>query len=176
MFLAFFIMAVFAIGMFTAAIKDASTMTIPNWVSLLVLGGFVLVIPFMWSSWGEVGEPWLILGEHLAVGMTVFLASFIIFAFGWFGGGDAKLIAVTSFWWQWTDLMLYLMYTTLAGGVLAILIIFGRQFVPANAIKFAWLHRLLKDQKKMPYGLALAYGALVTLPQSTIFNAALGVT
>ncbi len=175
MILAFFIIMVFAAGMLTAAIRDASTMTIPNWASLLILGGFILVIPFMWSSWAAIGSPWSILGEHAAVGITVFVAGFVIFAFGWLGGGDAKLMAATAFWWQWPDLLLYLVYTTFAGGVLAILIVFGRKFIPAQALTMPWLHRLMKDETKMPYGLALAFGALVTLPQSAIFNAALGL-
>ncbi len=175
MFLALFICMVFSAAMFTAVIRDASTMTIPNWASLLVLGGFMLVIPFIWSSWAAAGSPWLTLGEHVAVGLTIFAAGFAMFAFGWLGGGDAKLMAATAFWWQWTDLLQYLFYTTLAGGVLALFLIFGRKFIPAKALTLPWLHRLLKDETRMPYGLALAFGALVTLPQSEIFKAALGI-
>ena len=175
MVLAFFIIMVFTAAMLTAAIRDASTMPIPNWASLLVLGGFFLIIPFIWSSWAAVGAPLSILGEHLLVGVTVFIAGFAMFAFGWLGGGDAKLMAATAFWWQWPDLALYLAYTTFSGGVLALLIVFGRKFIPVEALGMPWLHRLMKNETKMPYGLALAFGALVTVPQSTIFNAALGI-
>ena len=175
MLLAFFIMAVFVVSMFTAAFRDAMTMTIPNWASLLVLGGFFACVPFMWFQWAETGNALLIFGEHLAVGFTVFLVGFILFAPGWLGGGDAKLMAATAFWWQWTDLLYYLIYTTLAGGALALLILVGRQFLPVNLLTAPWLYRLIKDEKKMPYGLALAFGALVTLPQSEIFKAAVGI-
>lgn len=166
---------VFTAGMFTAAIRDAVTMTIPNWASLLVFGGFLLVIPFMWSGWSAQGSAWAILGEHMAVGSTIFMIGFAMFAFGWLGGGDAKLMGATAFWWQWPDLLLYLTYTTFAGGVLALMIVFGRKFVPAHVLGTAWLHRLVKDEKNMPYGLALAFGALVTLPQSAIFMTAAGI-
>lgn len=175
MVLAFFIMMIFAVGMFTSAIKDALTMTIPNWASVMVLGGFFLTVPFMWGAWGEVGSAWSIFGEHLLVGVSVFLFGFVIFAFGWLGGGDAKLMAATAFWWQWTDLLMYVTYTTLAGGVIAIFILWGRKYVPVKVLTADWLHRLVKDEKRMPYGLALAFGALVTLPQSEIFRAAVGL-
>lgn len=166
---------IFAVGMFTAAFRDATTMKIPNWASLMVLGGFFLCVPFVWSGWASSGNAWMIFGEHLLVGLSVFLFGFAIFAFGWLGGGDAKLMAATAFWWQFPDLLLYVVYTTLAGGVLALFILMGRQFVPVKVLTAPWLYRLIKDQKKMPYGLALAFGALATLPQSEIFRAALGI-
>ena len=166
---------IFAAGMFTAAIRDAVTMTIPNWVSLLVFAGFLVTIPFMWQGWAAESSAWAILGEHFAVGGTVFAVGFAMFAFGWLGGGDAKLMAATAFWWQWQDLLLYIAYTTFAGGVLALLIIFGRKYIPAQVLGTTWLHRLIKDEKNMPYGLALAFGALVTLPQSAIFMTAAGI-
>lgn len=161
----FIIFAIFIISMLTAAYRDALTMTIPNWVSVMVLLGFFLVVPFVW-------EGWPVFGEHVLVGISVFLFGFALFAFGWLGGGDAKLMAATSFWWQWPDLLLYVAYTTLAGGALAVFILFGRQFLPARILTAEWLHRLIKDETRMPYGLALAFGAMVTLPQSEIFKAA----
>jgi len=36
------------------------------------------------------------------------------------------------------------------------------------------LRYLIKEQTHMPYGLALAFGALATLPQSEIFKMAVG--
>lgn len=168
MFLSFIIFAVFTVAMFTAAYRDALTMTIPNWASLLVLAGFFVCIPFVWLGWTNFGE-------HIAVGLSVFLFGFIVFAFGWLGGGDAKLMAATAFWWTWPDLFMYVMYTTLAGGVIAAFILAGRMFVPARILTIGWVHRLIKDEKQMPYGLALAFGALATLPQSQIFLSAAGL-
>jgi len=168
MFLSFIILIIFAIGMLTAAIKDALTMTIPNWASVFVLMGFFLVIPFVWQGWS-------VFGLHMLTGLGMFVFGFVLFAMGWLGGGDAKLMAATSFWWMPQDLFLYVFYTTAAGGSLAILIMFGRQFIPAKVLTTEWIHRLIKDEKHMPYGLALAFGALVTLPQSTIFKAAVTI-
>jgi len=165
MLLGFIIFAIFMLGMFTAAYRDALTMTIPNWVSVMILLSFFVVIPFVW-------EDWATFGTHIAVGVTVFLFGFVLFAMGWLGGGDAKLMAATSFWWQWPDLLLYTVYTTVAGGVIAVFILWGRKFVPSQVLSREWLHRLVKDETRMPYGLALAFGAIATLPQSEIFRLA----
>jgi len=145
MSIAFVMFAVFIFGMLYTAYKDATTMTIPNWVSLMILLAFFAVTPFVWQGWS-------IFGQHLLVGCTVFLFGFAVFAGGWLGGGDAKLMAATAFWWQWTDLLQYVFLTTIAGGVM--------------------LHKLIKDETRMPYGLALSFGGVVTLLNSKIFEAA----
>lgn len=168
MILAFLVVIIFASTMLVASYKDATTMTIPNWVSLALIAGFVVITPFLWQGLS-------VFGTHILVGLTFFAVGFAMFAFGWLGGGDAKLMAATAFWWQWPDAILYVFYTTLAGGVLAAILMLGRRFIPARVLTSSWTYQMFKDQKKMPYGLALSFGALATLPQSHIFMAALGL-
>lgn len=168
MLLTFIIVLIFAGTMLTAAAKDATSMTIPNWISLAVIGGFILVTPFVWQGWS-------VFSTHLLVGLTFFAAGFAMFAFGWLGGGDAKLMAATALWWQWDEAMIYIVYTTMIGGVLALALVFGRKFIPERVLTAQWAHHLFRDEKKMPYGLALAAGALLTLPKSQIFLASLGL-
>lgn len=168
MILSFLILMVFAATMITAALRDASTMKIPNWVSLAVLIAFFLTMPFVWQGWSNFGE-------HMAVGGVMFLLGLLLFAPGWLGGGDAKLLAATAFWWTWPDMMLYAIYTTLAGGVIAIFILIGRKYMPVSVMTMPWMHKMFRDETKMPYGLALAFGALATLPQSNIFQYAAGL-
>ncbi len=158
-----FIILVFAGCMLAASWSDMTTMTIPNWISLVLIAGFLIITPFVWQGWSEFGT-------HILVGMTCFVLGVGMFALGWMGGGDAKLMAATSFWWVWTDLAIYLVFTAMAGGVLALFLMLGRQFLPVRLLTTDWMHRLFKDEKKMPYGLALAFGALMTLPRSAIFN------
>lgn len=168
MFLTFCIVMIFASTMLMAAMKDATSMTIPNWISLAVIAGFFLVTPFIWAGWD-------VFAQHLLVGLTFFVAGFAMFAFGGLGGGDAKLMAATALWWQWDDATIYVLYTTVIGGVLAILLLFGRKFIPESVLTAPWAHHLFRDEKKMPYGLALAAGALLTLPKSAIFLRSLGL-
>lgn len=154
--------------MIMAAIKDAAIMKIPNWISLLTIALFFLMMPFAWDGFA-------VFGEHLLVGLVVFAAGFVMFALGWLGGGDAKLMAATSLWWLWGDLVLYIFYTGVIGGVLALVMLVGRRYAPVWLATSSWGYGLFKEEKKMPYGLALAGGALLTLPQSGIFKVALGL-
>jgi len=151
-----------------AAYKDATTMKIPNWISLVLVAGFFLILPFIWQ-----GFP--VLGEHLLVGLVFFVAGFAFFAFGWLGGGDAKLMAATALWWQWSEVATYIVYTTLIGAALGLFLLLGRKFVPVSILTSPWTYQLFKEEKNMPYGLALAGGAMLTLPNSAIFKAAWGL-
>ncbi len=168
MFLAFIIVVIFASAMFIAAFKDATTMTIPNWISLALTASFFVVIPFVWPGWPDFGT-------HILVGLAFFLGGFAMFAFGWLGGGDAKLMAATGLWWQWADATVYVLNTTLIGAAIALGLIIGRKFIPVRILTAPWAYKMFKDEKKMPYGLALAAGALITLPQSQIFLTAVGL-
>ena len=167
MLLTFIIVMIFAAPMLLAAFKDATTMTIPNWISLAMIAGFVIVQPFVFQGWSN-------LGTHFLVGLTFFAAGFAMFAFGWLGGGDAKLMAATALWWEWSDSVMYISYTTLTGAALGLLLLFGRKFLPASILTSETPLAKLKEEKNMPYGIALAAGALLTLPQSAIFLQAVG--
>jgi len=159
--------ALFAICQIMAAVNDALSMKIPNMISLALLAGFVLITPFAWVDFATFGE-------HVLVGLGVFAVAFGMFAAGWLGGGDAKLLAATAFWWQTADLFPYLLVTALAGGALAVFLMLGRRYIPVGVLTSPWLYRMFKDETKMPYGIALAIGALVTLPKSQIYLGLIG--
>jgi len=129
-----------------AALNDANAMKIPNRIPLIVLAAYFLMVPFTWA-----GLP--IFLEHLTVGVTLFAAGFAMFAFGWMGGGDSKLLAATAFWFTWPDVFTYMIYTAMFGGALTLFILLGRKYVPVRIIA----------------------GAIATLPNSQIFQAALGL-
>ena len=69
-----------------AAASDLFTMTISNRVSLALAAGF-LVLAFV----SGMSVPDILM--HLAAGATVLVVAFACFAFGWVGGGDAKVAA-----------------------------------------------------------------------------------
>ncbi|WP_427452590.1 A24 family peptidase [Litorimonas sp. WD9-15] len=150
-----------------AALNDANAMKIPNRIPLIALFSFFLIIPFTWG-----GVP--IFLEHLTVGLAMFALGFAMFAFGWMGGGDSKLLAGTAIWFTWPDMLMYAVFTSLFGGVLTLVLLVGRTYIPVRILTTPWAQMMLKDEKKIPYGLALAAGAIFTLPHSRIFAAALG--
>ncbi len=154
------VFVVFPFAMIYAALSDMFTMTIANRVSVLLIVAFFAVAPFIGLGWAD-------LGWHLAAFALVLAITFALFAVGAMGGGDAKLLASTALWMGFGPaLMDYLLFATLAGGVLTlVLIVFRRSALATYAGEVRVLRRLV-DEKDIPYGIALAIGGLAAYPQS----------
>jgi len=157
----------FAAPLLIAAYTDFSTMKIPNKVSLALAAGFLLTLPLHWQ-----GFP--VLGDHLMIGAMFLVAGFAMFAFGWLGGGDAKLMAAIGLWLGWADALPFILYTTLFGAALGLFLLLGNQFLPVRLRTSTVGMRLFQGDTDMPYGLALAAGALFIWPTSQITAALIG--
>lgn len=143
-----------------AAASDLLTMTISNRVSLLLLAGF-----FVLAAFG--GMPMQSIALHAGAGFTVLAVAFGFFAMGWIGGGDAKIAATTALWFGFDHMMNYLLYASLFGGALTLTLLeFRRWPLPAALGSQQWLHRLHEPQGDVPYGIALALGALMIYPET----------
>ena len=143
-----------------AAASDLLTMTISNRVSLALAAGFLVL------ALASGMEPSEIL-SHLGAGVGVLAARFVCFAFGWIGGGDAKVAAAAALWFGFGHLLNYLVYASLFGGVLTLLLLQFRQWpLPYQLAGQAWLLKLHAKDSGIPYGIALAIGALVVYPET----------
>ena len=143
-----------------AAASDLFTMTISNRVSLALLAGFVFLALLGGMGWHDVLM-------HLGAGATVLVVAFGCFAMGWVGGGDAKVAASVALWFGFDHLLNYLLYASLFGGALTILLLQFRQWpLPYPLSGQAWLNRLHDRQSGIPYGIALALGALMIYPET----------
>lgn len=167
MFVALIVTMIFAAPLLMAAYTDFWSMKIPNLVSLAMAAGFFLTLPLTWQ-----GLP--VFGEHLSMGLIFFLAGFAMFAFGWLGGGDAKLMAAISLWFGWGDALPFILYTTIFGAALGISLMLGGYLAPVKLRTSAFGMRLFQGGKDMPYGIALAAGALFVWPASQIGIALIG--
>ena len=58
-----------------------------------------------------------------AAAALVLVVAFGFFTQGWIGGGDAKLAAATALWFGFDHLLDYLIYASLFGGVLTLLLL-----------------------------------------------------
>jgi prepilin peptidase CpaA len=135
-------------------------MTISNRVSLALIAAFLALAPLS----GMGGTEMLM---HVGAGATVLAAAFACFAMGWVGGGDAKLAAGVALWFGFAHLMDYLLYASLLGGALTILLLQLRQWpLPFALTGQGWLIRLHDKNTGIPYGIALAIGALVVYPET----------
>src|SRR3977135_2388764 len=116
-----------------AAASDLFTMTISNRVSLALAAGFVVLA--MLSGMGLQD-----ILSHLGAGAAVLAAAFGCFAMGWVGGGDAKVAAAAALLFGFGHLLNYLVYASLFGGALTLLLLQFRQWpLPYPFAGQAWL-------------------------------------
>jgi len=143
-----------------AAASDLFTMTISNRVSLLLVAGFLVI-----ALAGGMGIHDLAL--HAGAGATVLVIGFTCFAMGWVGGGDAKVASAAALWFGFDHLLNYLVYASLFGGALTILLLQFRQWpLPYALAGQTWLQRLHAQESGIPYGIALAIGAMMVYPDT----------
>jgi prepilin peptidase CpaA len=143
-----------------AASSDLLTMTISNRISLALAGAFFLLTLV-------TGMSLAALGMHLAAGAIVLAVCFGFFSQGWIGGGDAKLASATALWFGFDFLLDYLIYASLFGGVLTLVLIQFRKLpLPGPLARQAWILRLHDAGGGIPYGIALAAAALTVYPKT----------
>ncbi len=163
------VLGLFPFAMAYAAASDLVSMTISNRLCMILIAGFAVCAAALGLGLAE-------LGWHLAAGALVLTVAFGLFAAGWVGGGDAKLVAATALWFGFDQLMPYLTIAGVLGGVLTLLILRLRaQPLPATVESWGWLQRLHGANQGVPYGIALAFAALFVLPETTIWRAAIGL-
>ena len=150
-----------------AAVKDATSYTIPNWISLALIGLFP-------SAALAVGLPLPTLGVHLALGFAALVVGMIMFSLRWIGGGDAKLFAALALWVGWPGMLTLTLGAAQVGGLLALFLLLARSVAlrPLMLLGPRWVVRLAEPGEGVPYGVAIAAGALWALPASP-FAAAL---
>jgi prepilin peptidase CpaA len=141
------LVGVLALLLVIAAVIDVRTFTISNRLNLAV----ALLAPLFWWS---VGMPlWPEVAIQLGMAAVVFLLFALAFYAGMMGGGDVKLAAALALWFAPLTTARLLVYMSIAGGVLT-LIVLAR-------------HRMQKKpgRPRVPYGVAIAIGALAILTQ-----------
>lgn len=159
------ILLIFPIAMVYAAWMDLITMTIPNRISLALIVGFVAA-----AILGGLG--WVVIAKHVGVALGVLVVTIVMFSQGWMGGGDAKLLAAASLWFGLDQVLDYVIMVALLGGLLTLLILTYRSFIPPVMIAGRdWAERLHDKKCGVPYGIALAAAGLWTYPNSQVFQA-----
>ncbi|WP_309645218.1 prepilin peptidase [Phenylobacterium sp.] len=160
------LLIVFPALVIVAALKDATTYTIPNWIS----GG--LILAFVPAALA-LGLPLDAIGLQFAIGAGALVAGMVMFALGWIGGGDAKLFAAAALWIGWPAATTFLLVTGIGGGVLAVALLNLRS-PRLRALTIAgppWFSRLATPGENVPYGVAIAVGALVAFPETALLKA-----
>jgi prepilin peptidase CpaA len=141
-----------------AASSDLLTMTVSNRIALALAAGFLALALIC-------DLPPLAMVWHLAAGLLVLAAGFVLFARGLVGGGDAKLAAATALWLGFERLFDYAIVGALLGGILTVgLLVFRFMPLPDWLARHDCVARLHRCDAGVPYGIALAAAALLIYP------------
>jgi prepilin peptidase CpaA len=132
-----------------AAAADILTRRIPNAIPALI-GVFFFISAC--ASQLPMGE----LLSHALCGLIVLACGFTLFAFAIVGGGDAKLLAAAALWVGFGGIPVFLFGTAVAGAALALF------YLARNAVSGATGDS--RRHRAIPYGVAIAAGALSALP------------
>ena len=158
---------VFTFAMVYAGLTDLTTMKIRNGLVMLLLVSYAGLAPLAGFAASDIA--W-----SAGVGAAVLAFFFALFAFGWIGGGDAKLFAAAALWFGWEQLLDYGLAAGLIGGALTIAILLARRMpLPPILGRQSWILRLHDPKTGVPYGIALAAAALALYPHTVWFAQAI---
>lgn len=142
-------------GHLFAAASDAMTMRIPNMLILYLLAGFAL-------STALSPPGWVDLAASVAVGAAILAVGLILFARGWMGGGDVKLLAVTGLWLGPAATPALLILTALAGGVLTLALL-ACHALGTHRLAGGKVAAFQDPMGRVPYGIAIAAAAIAVV-------------
>ena len=138
-----------------AAIEDAVRMKISNVLSLAVLVAAIVAM--------AVGGIEIALWQNALVFAVLLAGGTLLFGAGKMGGGDVKLMAAVGLWCSLKTAVTLLPTVFITGGLLALIILAARTIVSKGAgVRVA----VMKPGSGIPYGIAIAAGALITLALS----------
>lgn len=157
-YLSCFAFAVYAGLLAAAALFDLLKFIIPN-----VVSGALLLLFFPFALFLPAEVDWL---SHVGAAAACFAVTVSLYSFGWFGAGDVKLLTAASLWAGLALMPALLVYMSIAGGVLTLVLLVARH-LKATLAPAAFSNggtgapNLFTKGAKIPYGVAIAYGALL---------------
>ena len=157
---------VFPLLMIAAGVGDVMSLRIPN-----LLCGVIVLLFFPLAV--ATGMPMWLIGVHVATSFVVLVVGYGLFSFGLIGGGDGKLMAAAVLWLGLPCGILFLMYTALAGGVLAAGMGLLYMLDLEAGQRSVSLSRVFSGLRpSIPYGFAIAAGAILAMSYSWWMRAA----
>ena len=153
--------AVGILCLLTAALHDVIARTAPDWTAIGVLASG-LALRLLHGD--------LLFG--LLSGFTMLLVTGFCWRRGWLGGGDVKLLTGAAVFVPPPEVLSFVLAVALSGGVLALLYLVARRFVPApsSVRPRNLLGRVFRVERwrirrggPLPYACAIAAGGLLIL-------------
>lgn len=136
-----------------AAVEDGWRLRISNiLVAAIALSGVaaIVIVGLGWAVW----QPAVLMLALLAIGTPMFAA-------GWLGGGDVKLLAASGLWFTLSGGWRMLVMVAIAGGAVTLLILLLRRLPWSEQAKASAV--ALQRKGGIPYGIAIAMGVAATV-------------
>ena len=163
------LLASFPLALIAAALSDLQRFIIPNWISLFLIAGFAVAFAGG-AAMGGLG--FADLAGHLGVGAGGLLLGFALWACGLWGGGDGKLLAAAALWFDPSSAVQLMFAVVLCGGACAVIaLLLNRYRSVLVMIPGIGLLPFEKYAQTVPYGLPIAAGAILALPNSGLYQA-----
>ncbi len=151
--------ALFVALLAVAVVSDLRGLLIPNWVSLGLLAGFL--------GYAALAPEGADLRGHAIVAAIAFAALFCLYVFGWFGGGDVKLLSAIMLWAGPQHGAQVIVGVALAGGAIAILLLLTGRILKAYPKAIVYFPRRVGQWARLgvfPYSIPIVIGAISLLP------------
>ncbi len=151
-----------------ACVSDARSLRIPNLYSVVVLAAFGVAC----VASPEVFQP--LWNHFLALGI-IFVVTYLMFMAGMMGGGDSKFASALAIWIAAKGVMVFVFWMAVAGGVIGVLTLWMKKKKPfRNPPEGSWMAAAQKGESKIPYGIAISFGAWIALWHSGLITHQLG--
>lgn len=150
------LLAALAVALLVAAFTDLRHRRIGNWLTAAI----AITAPLFW--WANDLSLWPQVAMQLGVAAGTFALLAALFAAGWMGGGDVKLLTALALWIAPPLFLNLVIVMALLGGVLT--------------MGFAAWHltRRRTDRLAVPYGVAIALAGLWVLGTGYLPDASTG--
>ena len=159
------VISLFPLLVIASGVFDFLTLRIPNWLNALTALTFVLAA-FVFAM------PLPVAGMHVIAGVLLLVLGFGLFAVNLVGGGDAKMLAAAGLWIGFDHLLAFVVFTAVCGGVLALAVLGVRAAQRYAAMTGLDAFASITGKKvELPYGMSIAAGALLVLPETWWFAA-----
>ena len=170
-FLFFFFGLLVTIGMCVlAAWSDFKGFRIPNMVSLIIIAAFAVAFGVTTLT-GQDAIIFSALKSHLIAAGVVLLVTMLLFSLGALGAGDSKFATAVALWVGLPGLAAFLFYMAVIGGLLGGISLVLKRVKPLkNPPAGTWLAKAQAGHNAVPYGIAIAIGAVLGLAFHGYFN------
>lgn len=144
-----------------SGIADFKAMNIPNIYSLGIILAFIPAYATDAFS-GQGMEFFASWKSHLIAGLVMFAITFVLFSLRMIGAGDSKLATALALWMGLPGLPAFLFYMAITGALLGIATkVMNKRVLAPNAPEGSWIAKAQSGFGGVPYGIALALGAII---------------